>query len=888
MRSSLALALAVLAFAAPLAHAADPPAVPTHPPVRAVRITQPIDVDGRLDEEVWKQAEPLTRFLQRDPDIGQPGRQQTRMWLLYDQDAIYVGAHLHDTAPDSVVARLARRDNDARCDRIAVTFDPFHDKRTGYYFGISAAGTLFDGTYRNDSWDDDSWDGVWEGRARRVGDGWVAEMRIPFSQMRYRAAEQMVWGVNFMRAIPRYAEEDYLVYPPRNDSRFVSLWPELVGLDGLRPARNLEITPYTTGKAEYLQHAPEDPFNDGSRYTSNLGADLRTNLGSNLTLNATINPDFGQVEVDPAVVNLSDSETFFNEKRPFFVEGSSVFSCGNNGASDYWGFNWWDPMFFYSRRVGRPPQGSLPDHDHADVPVGTKILGAAKVTGQLAPGFNFGTLHAITSRERADISGPSFRGTADVEPMAYYGVLRGLREFKDQKHGLGLMTLTSARRFDDDRLRPELNSGSVVTALDGWTFLDPGKVWVVSGWAAGTHVRGTRERMTDLQRSPQHYFQRPDAGWLGVDTSATSLTGYGARLWLNKQKGKSFANFAAGMLSPAFDVNDMGFFLNGDYINVHGGAGYNWSEPTKHVKNKMLMGALAGGWDFGGANTFAMAFVQGRAEFQNRFSLESNANFSPRTTSARRTRGGPYMQNPSGMDGSFYLDTDGSRKRFYYISLNGGTSEDGGWSWSIAPGFTWKPASAVQFSFEPSLDRSHSEAFYVQTVRDPLATSTYGARYVFAELDQNSIGAGVRFNVAFTPNVSLQFYGQPLVSTGRYDRFKELQRPGTQDLLTYGEGGSTFDPNTRLVDPDGAGAAPAFEVFDPTFTFRSLRGNAVLRWEYRPGSTVFFVWTQDRAGFDPAGVDDAGRFRARESLGDLAREKPNNIFLVKLSHHFQL
>ncbi len=875
--------LAIGAAATSFAQPATPAAVPTHPAVRVTRAEHPIEIDGVLDEPVWAQAEPVTHFLQRDPDQGEPARQKTEAFLLYDDDAIYVGARLFDTAPDSIVARLARRDNDSRSDRFAVGFDPFHDKRTGYYFGINAAGTLYDGTYRNDSWDDDSWDGVWEGRVHRDANGWQVEMRIPFSQLRFRNVEPMVWGFNLLREVPRLQEEDYLVYPPRDDGRYVSLWPELVGLQGLRPSRNIEVVPYTTAKAEYLQRRPGDPFNDGSRYTPNMGADIRTNLGSNLTLNATINPDFGQVEVDPAVVNLSDSETFFNEKRPFFVENSSVFGCGNNGANDYWGFNWQDPLFFYTRRIGRPPQGSLPDHEHADVPVGTKILGAAKITGQPAPGWNFGTVHALTAREQADFEQAGARDRAVVEPSAYYGVVRGMREFKEQRKGLGLMTLTTARKFDDDRLRPELNSGSLVTALDGWVFLDSSKTWVVSGWAAATHVRGSRERMTRLQRSSAHYFQRPDAGGLGVDSAATSLTGHGVRLWLNKQRGASFANFAAGYMAPGFDVNDLGYFGFDNYINVHGGAGYNWSKPTKHFRNKMLMGALASSWDFEGLRNYGIAFGQGRAEFTNRFSLETNAYYNPRSMSGRRTRGGPRMRSLANVGGSFYLDTDGSRKRFYYIQLNGDVDEGESWNWSISPGFTWKPVTSASVSIEPSLERSHTDAFWVRSVDDPTATATYGARYVFADLDQNTLSAGVRFNVAFTPNVSLQFFGQPLVASGRYDRFKELAYPGTRDFNVYGENGSTWYADTSWADPDGPGPAPGFRLRDPDFTIRSLRGNAVARWEYRPGSTIYFVWTQERSGSEPS-----GEFKVNRSLTDLVHEKPNNIFLVKIAHHFQL
>ena len=357
MRPALIVSLLCLA-AVTCAFAAPPDSSLT---VRAVRVTSPVAVDGVLSEAVWQADNAVTRFLQSDPHEGELATERTEVRVAFDDDALYVGARMYDSHPDSILARLVRRDASMSADRFTVFLDPFHDRRSGYYFAVNAAGVLYDGTLFNDGWDDSSWDGVWEGRARRDALGWTVEMRIPFSQLRYDRKPDQVWGVNFGRNLPRRSNEaDFLVYPPKKESGFVSRFPDLVGLDGLSPAGAIEVLPYMTGKAEYLEHEVLDPFHDGSRYTPGGGADLRMGVGSKLTLNATANPDFGQVEVDPAVVNLSDVESFFQEKRPFFVENSRVFSFGNEGANDYWGFNWPEPMFFYSRRIGRTPQGGVP------------------------------------------------------------------------------------------------------------------------------------------------------------------------------------------------------------------------------------------------------------------------------------------------------------------------------------------------------------------------------------------------------------------------------------------------------------------------------------------------------------------------------------------------
>ena len=363
-RAVIASLLLAGAFAPAAAQTTVPP-----PQVHTILLTSPIVIDGVPSESAWLAAEPCTTFTQRDPVEGAPPSQRTEVRMLYDKDALYISARMFDTAPDSIVSELARRDGGTRSDRFTVYLDPYHDRRSGYYFGMNVAGTQFDGTLFNDAWSDDSWDGVWQGRSKRDGQGWTTEVRIPFSQIRFGRAEPQTWGINFLRQMGRGFEDVYLVPRPKKSNGFVSLFSHLVGLQNVNPTNAIEITPYATGKAEFLRVDDNDPFNDGSRIRPNAGGDLRMPFGSKLTLSATVNPDFGQVEVDPAVVNLSDVETFFPEKRPFFVEGSSIFEAGQQGASDYWGFNYPQPTFFYSRRIGHAPEGRLPgDAEFADVP----------------------------------------------------------------------------------------------------------------------------------------------------------------------------------------------------------------------------------------------------------------------------------------------------------------------------------------------------------------------------------------------------------------------------------------------------------------------------------------------------------------------------------------
>jgi hypothetical protein len=856
----------------------------SHPPVQAVRAPDPIAVDGVLSEAVWQNGGAITEFKMRDPVEGNDPTERTEVRIAYDESALYIGARMYDSKPDSILARLGRRDAAPAADEIAVYFDPTFDRRTGYYFIVNAAGVLSDGTLYNDSWDDSSWDGVWEGRTRVDGEGWTAEVRIPFSQMRGNSGAGTKWGFNLRRRIARKSEFAYLVYQPGDGSGFVSRFPELLGIETNGSGRFIEVRPYVTSKGEYLQHSDGDPFNDGSEINGDIGGDLRAGIGRNLTLTATVNPDFGQVEVDPAVVNLSDVESFFQEKRPFFVEGSSIFQFGQQGASNYWGFNYSGPTFFYTRRIGRSPQGSVPDHEFADIPLGTTILGAGKLTGR-AGGFNVGTMHALTARESAKLATITGDLGAEVEPLTYYGVARGQKEFNERRQGLGLMTTLAARSFDDARLRDEVNSHGLMTGLDGWWFLDENKVWVLSGHAAVSNVGGSAAQITNVQRSSRRYYQRPDAGHVSVDPSATSLTGTAARVWLNKEKGNFFSNSAFGFITPGFEVNDMGFQTRADQINGHAGIGYKWPKTNAWKKFSELGGALYSTRDFDGNVTGLGLWGWTFVEFINNYSWNVNYGYALDRDDTRGTRGGPVMDAPAVAEFQTYLDSDGKSKFFWYLDTGINGDREGSWSGWFNPGVELKPASNVLLSIGPEIFRQNSRAEYVDTIDDATATHTYGARYVFANLDQTTVAANIRFNVSLTPNLSLQTFIQPLVSAGSYSGFKELAAGRTFDFNTYGQNGSTYDAQTEEVDPDGPGgpAAP-FSIDDPDFNFKSLRGNAVLRWEYMPGSTFFLVWTQSREFLE----EDRGDFQFRRDYDRLLDIRGDNIFLAKVTYYFTL
>jgi hypothetical protein len=826
--------------------------------IYAVRRGGPITVDGQLSEPVWASAPPCTAFVQRVPRERAPASQRTEVHVLYDDDALYVGAWMADAAPESILARLARRDASTASDRFAVYLDPYHDRRSGYYFMVNAAGTLFDGTLSNDNADDKAWDGVWQGRARIGRDGWAVEMRIPWTQLRSQPGPGRVWGINFGRSIPHRHEEDYVVFRPRKESGFVSRFPDLVGLEGISRGHGIELWPYVTTESQLVAHDPGDPFHDGTNVHSDAGGDLRLGLGPGMTLNGTFRPDFGQVEVDPAVVNLTDVETFLDEKRPFFVEGASIFDFGRQGSGDYWDYSWDDPLFFYSRRIGRAPQGKAPKATYSDVPEGARILGALKLIGRPASGWTLGTLHAVTDRTMARLAGPVDPWESEIEPLTYYGVLRTQREMAARRAGIGVLATATARSFDELRLASQLPRSALLGGLDGWLFLDRRRTWVVSGWSAASRVDGDPTPLVKLQRSSTHYFQRPGTDYLSVDSSATSLSGWGSRYWLNKEKGALQFNAAVGTVSPGFDVNDLGYEKQADLLNAHIGTGYKWSRPGRVRRYQSIKAAVFGNWNYGGNALAHGVQASGYTETNGGQIWDYYGGFQPSHLNDRRTRGGPLMIDPASWFAGGDFQTDTQHPLYFYANVSGSQSASGSWGASAYPAVEWKPASTFSLKIGPGWERVHENAQYVTAFADPTATGTYGRRYVFALLDQTTVSASARLDWTFTPRLSFETFVQPYLSAATYRDYRSLAEARSDHLEPF----------------DYAGPSPDFNV-------RSLKGDAVLRWEYMPGSVLFLVWTQQRAEEDPSGAFDLPASFQR--LGGL---RPENVYLVKLSYYF--
>jgi hypothetical protein len=859
-------------------------AAPALPTARAARLegAAPV-VDGRLEDAAWAGVEPVGSFVQRRPRAGSPATERTEVRVVYGPDALYVGARLFDTAPDSVVGQLTRRDAEGYSDWFSVAVDSYDDDRTAFLFAVNPRGVKRDLLFFNDSDADDGWDAVWDGAARRDSLGWVAELRIPFSQLRFSAAAgERVWGINFEREIARRGETAYWAPILPDAPGFVSRFGRLEGIGEIATPRRVEVQPYASSRLARAPSETGNPFYRENDLLGSVGADLKYGLTSDLTLTATLNPDFGQVEVDPAEVNLSAFETFFDERRPFFLEGMEAFQFGSarfNVATSF-------PRLFYSRRIGQAPQRTLGGRDFAyvDAPAQTTIAAAAKVSGRLGRGWTLGVLDAVTAPEEAryqDAGGTP--GRAAVEPLSNYLVGR-LRRDAGEGSWLGGYLTAVNRHLDDPALRGMARSAAYVGGVDferAWS----NRAWILAGSLTGSRVSGSSEAVSAAQLRSTRYFQRPDADHVEHDPERTSLSGHNLQLSLSKLGGRHWRTSVWYQeLSPGFEVNDLGFQSRADLRALTGYLAYQENRPGPLFRSYGASGYLLGTWNFAGDHTRLAGRLGASGTLKSFWGISGGVGFAPETYDDRLTRGGPLARTPADAGYDLGLNTDRRKRLSLQARLSGGASAAGGWSRSGSLSLEARPTGAVQLSVGPALERRRGMAQYVATVSDSLARDTYGKRYVFATLERTSLSLPTRLNWTFSPELSLQLYLQPLIDAGDYGDYKELSAPRTFDFQVYGSdrGSIARDDSTGryTVDPDGKeGLARAFGFRDRDYNFRSLRGNAVLRWEYRPGSTLFFVWQQQRSEEVLLGDFDLGR-----DSGAWLRAPAESVFLLKLTY----
>jgi len=884
----IALALASARLTAQTPSAASDSVVHPSPDTSARRMAHAarregdIRLDGHLDESAWKKAPLIGGFTQSYPNPGAAPKDLTEARVLFDDAAIYVGVRMFDSRPDSIAAQLARRDaSGIYSDWVHVVLDSYHDRRTAFRFSANPRGVKKDVFHSNDLGEDLNWDAIWEVATRVDSAGWVAEFRIPFSQLRFGSARpgaDRIWGLQIMRDIARTNERDtWSPWSPRSPG-FVSRFGDLDGLTNVPESRRLEITPYVSTKITRAPGIAANPFFHATDTKPSVGADLRYGLPGGFTLTATVNPDFGQVEVDPSVVNLTAFETFFPEKRPFFLEGSDVLAFGQVFVNNDFG----QERFFYSRRIGRQPQrfGGGSGIRFVDQPDQTTIAGAAKVTGKKGP-WTIGLLDALTPVEKArTLSTAGIRSTTPVEPETNYLASRLKRDFRGGQTVVGTMLNSTVRALSDPALKDALRASATFGGVDFEHDMQKRK-YILSGFAAGTSVVGSRTAIAATQSNSSHYFQRPDATYMRYDPARNSLGGHIAELAFART-GTLLGSLAYKEVSPGLELNDMGFQGRADYRAVSTDVAYQDFNAGKHFRNFGYYGFSNHTWNFGGNSIFQAVAAGAFATFADFRSAGFNIYYGPRSLSDRFTRGGPLALNPSTWNVRANAGTDQRKIVSLGVYANYNRTESGGAGKNVGLSADYRPASSVHLSLGPNWNSLYSTGQYVRSVTDAAAVNTFGKRYVFAALHQTTLSIDTRVEWTFTPLLSLQLYAQPFVSAGRYDGFKEFLTPRKYDFAVYGKDRGTISRSATgayTVDPDGTGPSPSFQFQDPTFNVRNLRGNAVLRWEYRPGSALFVVWQQQRSDFEPIGDFSFGR-----DVGAIFRTVPTNVFLVKATY----
>ncbi|MGH7565751.1 MAG: DUF5916 domain-containing protein [Gemmatimonadota bacterium] len=861
------------------------------PLAEAVRLRGEIDLDGELNEAIWREAPAVSRFLQRDPDHGLPATQPTEVRFVYDDQTLYIGARMFDSLGSSgVIGRLARRDSDPPGDRLTITFDTFLDHLGQTQFTINPTETRADAYGPGGSGLDGSWNPVWRAEAEIDSLGCTAEIAIPFSQLRFPRGAEQTWGLQIEREVSRLNEFQVWSFWTRDQQGGPSRFGHLTGLAIPNASPNrLELLPYAVAQMETAAGIDaSDPFAHDRKQEYRVGADLKYLLTSNLTLSATVNPDFGQAEVDPAVVNLSAFETFFPEKREFFIEGSGLFSYGGLWCFTCSNISSLDLLF--TRRIGRAPQGTglaFGAGEFADVPDATTILGAAKLTGRTRGGTSIGVLGALTERERADVADGADRFEQEVEPLTGYLVGRAKQDLLDGDLQVGGIVTSVTRSFDDPDLEDLLPSHAEAVGTDAeWWWND--RTYHYLGSAAISNVSGDPDAILRIQESSARFFQRPDRehGSNGLftdryDPTLESIRGWGMYHRVAKEAGSWLWEGSLAARSPGFEINDLGFQTRTDFVWLHGNVQRRWTEPTSRYRYLQVRVGAQNRTNFDGDLEERQLHWSAFAELPNYWQISTFNLVRPSAFDPRATRGGPVVKSPGHGFHSLFVATD-SRKRFVAsVEPTFTWIEEGYREYALFLNFTFKPASNISLSLGPYFEHAESSAQFVTSVEDATAEAFFGSRYVFSDLDQNTVSMDTRLEWTFTPRMSLELFLQPFFSTNEFSRFKEFAAPRTLDKLVYGEdmGAIARSDGVYSVDPDGTGPAETFTFDEPDFSFSSLRGNLVYRWEYIPGSTLFLVWTQDRNNELGVGDFDLGR-----DVDELFSSASDNVFLIKATY----
>ncbi|MCK5149049.1 carbohydrate binding family 9 domain-containing protein [bacterium] len=844
-----------------------------HPPV----------LDGMGTDIVWSKVEWSSNFTQTRPNEGEPPTEQTSFKILYDDDNLYVLIRAHDTQADKIAQIMARKDHFIG-DMVEINIDSDHDQQTAFSFTGMASGVKGDEaiTQNGRNWDS-SWNPVWYLATSVDSEGWTAEMKIPFSQLRFGNKEEHVWGIQIMRNLFRKTERSHWQFIPQDSPGQVHLFGELRGIKNIKPSRQIELLPYTVGSTQRFQKEAGNPFADGSISSLSTGLDGKIGITNDLTLDFTVNPDFGQVEADPSQVNLTAFESYFSERRPFFIEGKSIYEFRPSRSIVINRLN--SDNLFYSRRIGRSPHlyPNLEDGEYADIPDATTILGAFKLSGKTKDGISIGLMETVTAKEKADIDLNGARRKETVEPMTNYFVGRVQKDFDKGNTILGAIVTAVNRNInnpDMKYLHKAAYSGGI-DFLHNWKE----KTYYVGIKGVFSRVEGDRDAIISTQTSSARYFQRPDANYLSVDSAATSLAGYGGTVKFGRRgNGRIQFETSATMRSPGFEINDMGYMRYADRVHHGTWVGYYVHKPFWIFNNFHLNNNYWLYWNFNGDNISKHINTNFNAQFKNMWHINGSFTITGEGHSPTRLRGGPAFIEPGSWEANLNISSDHRKKLNFNM---GGYIEFGDHKsfqmTSLWAGATFRPTNALRLSIYPNFNINKNELQYISCMNGESSCN-----YLFGKIDQKTISASIRINLCLTPNLTIEYYGQPFNSAAKYSELKRIVSPGAKEyesrFHTFTGNEISYDVDTQTYDIDyNDDGAYDYTQGNPDFNISQWRSNLVIRWEYMPGSTLYLVWSQSRTQYMPDGT-----FNFSNNMRDLFSVHPHNVFLLKFNRWFSL
>lgn len=840
-------------------------------------------INGVLEDEAWSLVEWAGDYIEWQPDENTPPSHQTKFKILYDSKNLYIGVRCYDDEPDKIVKRLSRRDG-FDGDWVEFNIDSYFDKRTAFSFTITAAGVKGDEFISNNgnNWDS-SWNPIWYAKSHVDDEGWTAELRIPLSQLKFGSAEEQVWGFQSTRRFFRDEERSLWQRKPVDQPGWVSEFGELHGLKNIEPQKQLEIQPYTVTNTETYEAEENNPFRDGSENNLTVGLDAKIGITNDLTLDLTVNPDFGQVDADPSAIALDGFQIFFQERRPFFVENKNIFdfSVSQSQAGNTFGSD----NIFYSRRIGRSPQGypNTSDGEFVNQPDNTPIIGAAKFSGKTKDGWAIGVLESVTAQRTATI----LNGNGDtrkemVEPLTNYFVGRLQKDFNERNSYIGGIFTATNRENLPEQLN-FLHDAAYTGGLDfkhQWANRD----WYVGGNITLSHVRGSEEAITNTQESITHLFGRVGADHVAVDSTRTSLTGTGGNVQIGKI-GNGHWRFESGATwrSPELELNDIGFQRQSDDVRHYTWIGYQTLKPDSTFRRVGINYNHWSAWDFQGNHNYMQFNTNSWQNWKGNWNTNIGFNYAPIQYSNFALRGGPRLRQSPWMSFWNSINTDNRKKMRFSFFHNGRKALDNSIkTYYMEGGFVYQPINALRVSVFPSLQINNDQLQFINNFDDVNGSP----RYLNGEIDQRTLSMSVRLNYTINPNLTIQYWGQPFISRGRYSNFKHITDPVAKTFedrfVQYTPEQTSLADGSYAIDGDLDGVTD-FSFDDPDFSFVQFRSNLVIRWEYIPGSEIFLVWSQDvsRSGDPTNGL--------LSSLGDnIFGQKPQNIFLLKATYRFVL